>query len=115
VFANASTRPCTLLGYPGVAGLDASGRQVVQAVRSFSGYLGGDYVVRAVRLEPGGRAAALVEGTDVPSGSATSCLRCPRLLVTAPGQTESHPLSGGMPDCSPLQVHPVVAGTTGGL
>jgi hypothetical protein len=41
VFTNVSTSACTLHGYPGVAGLDAAGTQIMQAGRTPSGYLGG--------------------------------------------------------------------------
>jgi Protein of unknown function (DUF4232) len=113
VFTNGSEHRCSLRGYPGVAGLDSAGRQVTQALRSPSGYLGGSYTVSVVVLAPGGRASALVEGTDVPTSRATSCPIYPRLLVTAPGQTRSHVLAAGTSGCSPLQVHPVVAGAAG--
>ena len=41
LFTNTSRVTCQLDGYPGVAGLDASGNQVTQAARTASGYLGG--------------------------------------------------------------------------
>lgn len=113
VFTNTSAHACTLFGYPGVAALDAAGRQVSQAVRTRSGYLGGGYALRQVQLAPGGKASTVVEGSDVPSGDATSCPTYPKLLVTAPGLTRSTPVSTRMPGCSPLQVHPVVPGSTG--
>jgi Protein of unknown function (DUF4232) len=113
VFTNGSDHPCSLSGYPGVAGMDSAGRQVTQALRSLSGYLGGSYTVSVVVLAPRGRAFALVEGTDVPTGSATSCPIYPRLLVTAPGQTRSHVLAASTPGCSLLEVHPVVTRAAG--
>jgi Protein of unknown function (DUF4232) len=113
VFTNVSHHQCTVYGYPGVAGMDRTGRQVTQALRTLSGYLGGGYTKAAVRLTPGGRASALVEGTDNPAGTATTCPVFPRLLVTAPNQTRSHVLAASMPGCSLLQVHPVVAGAAG--
>jgi hypothetical protein len=112
VFTNGSRHLCTLYGYPGVAGVDRTGRQVTQAVRTLSGYLGGSYTKTTVRLAPGGRASALVEGTDNPAGTAT-CPVYPSLLVTAPNQTRSHVLAASMPGCSHLEIHPVVAGATG--
>lgn len=113
VFTNTSAHPCTLYGYPGVAALDAAGRQVSQAVRSRSGYLGGSYPVRTVRLGAGAKASTLVEGTSIPSGTGTSCPSYSELLTTAPGLTRSHTVAAGVPGCSPLQVHPVVAGASG--
>ena len=113
IFTNGSDHGCTLYGYPGVTGLDSNGRQVTHALRTLSGYLGGSYVVSTVHLAPGGRASALVEGTAVPTGTATTCPVYPHLLVTAPNQTRSFRLAAGMPGCSLLQIHPVVSGTTG--
>ena len=113
IFTNGSDHWCTLYGYPGVTGLDSNGRQVTHAVRTLNGYLGGLYVVSTVHLAPGGRASALVEGTAVPTGTATTCPVYPRLLVTAPNQTRSYRLAARMPGCSLLQIHPVVSGTTG--
>ncbi len=113
VFINSSDQPCTLLGYPGVTGLDSAGREVTRALPTLSGYLGGSYTEATVLLAPGGDASALVEGTDVPTGTATACPDYPGLLVTGPGQTTPHSVSARMPGCSLLQVHPVVAGATG--
>ena len=88
-FTNGSDHPCSLSGYPGVAGMNSAGRQMSQALRSPGGYLAGSYTVSVVVLAPGGRASALVEGTDVRMGSATSCPDNARLLVDAPSQTRS--------------------------
>lgn len=113
VFINSSGQPCTLFGYPGVAGLDSAGREATRALPTLSGYLGGSYTEATVLLAPGGDASALVEGTAVPTGTATACPVYPRLAVTGPDQTTAHSLAASMPGCSPLQVHPVVAGATG--
>lgn len=113
VFTNVSETACSLYGYPGVAGLDSQGRQVTQATRSSSGFLGGTYVTRTVVVPPGGSASALVEGSDVPTGSQSSCTTYSALLVTAPGQTLSHLLRVSVPGCPTIQVHPVVSGVDG--
>ena len=113
VFTNGSDHRCALYGYPGVTGLDSNDRQVTHAQRTLNGYLGGFYIVSTVHLAPGGRASALIEGMAVPTGTATTCPVYPRLLVTAPNQTRSYRLAAAMPGCSPLQIHPVVSGTTG--
>lgn len=112
-FRNLSSSACSLSGYPGVAALDGQGRQVEQAVRSASGFLGGSYTVRTVTVPVGGDASALVEGTDVPTGTKTACTTFAGLLATAPGQTRSHVLRLSFPGCSPIQVHPVVSGADG--
>lgn len=117
LFRNAGTVTCILSGYPGVAALDRSGRQVAQADRTPSGYSGGltpgQTVPPAVRLAPGQSASALVEGSDVPVGAATSCPSYASLLVTPPDLTISVPVSRALPGCSAIEVHPVVPGTAG--
>jgi hypothetical protein len=117
LFTNSSQSACSLSGYPGVAGLDAQGNQAVQAVRTPSGYLGGlasgDVTPPVVVLAPGQSASATVEGTDNPVGTATSCPSYPELLVTPPDLTGSTRVAAGLPGCSPIQIHPVVPGTTG--
>jgi uncharacterized protein DUF4232 len=126
LFTNHSPSPCTLTGYPGVAGLDANGEQVVQAVRALSGYLGGLWndarTPPRVSLNPGQTASAIVEGTDNPTGTATSCPSYDHLLVTPPNLTDSvrvsvsglgSPPTSGLPGCSIIEVHPVVPGNSG--
>ncbi|MGH9016301.1 MAG: DUF4232 domain-containing protein [Acidimicrobiales bacterium] len=126
LFTNTSDVPCTLAGYPGVAGLDASGQQAVQAIRTPSGYLGGLWdgatTLPQVVLTPREAASAVVEGTDNPIGTATSCPRYDRLLVTPPNLTISMQVrvsglsdspANGLPGCTPIEVHPVVPGTHG--
>ncbi len=120
-FTNQSQSTCTLSGYPGVAGLDAQGNQAVQAERTPSGYMGGlrsGTTASQVPLAPGQAASAIVEGTDNPVGSATSCPDYPALLVTPPNTTQSVKVTvssepGGLAGCSPIQVHPIVPGTSG--
>lgn len=117
LFENKGPSQCSLSGYPGVAALNATGQQVAQAERTPSGYLGGMQTGSAtpplVQLGPGATASAMVEGTDVPEGTASSCPTYPALLVTPPTSTHSEKLTLSMPGCSPLEVHPVVPGTTG--
>ena len=121
VFTNTGQSACTLTGYPGVAALDAQGAQVAQAVRTPSGYLGGlatgTTTPPTVVLAPGQAASAMVEGIDNPQNGATSCPSYPAFLVTPPNLTQSVTLgltsSPAFPGCSPIQVHPVVPGTSG--
>lgn len=126
-FINVSKIACTLTGYPGVAGLDAQGRQVIQAQRQLMGMLGGlangATTPPTVTLHPGQSASAMVEGTDNPVGTATSCTYYSSLLVTPPNLTRpmkvTETLSGstvpGFPGCSGIRVDPVVPGATGRL
>jgi hypothetical protein len=117
LFTNTGTSACSLSGYPGVAALSSAGAQVQQAQRTPNGYLGGletgSTSPPVVDLRPGAVASALVEGTDVPEGTAASCPTYPALLVTPPTSTQSKRLALSLPGCSPLQVHPVVSGATG--
>lgn len=122
VFTNTSHTACTLTGYPGVAGLNSTGQDAVQATRTLSGYLGGllpgDTTLPVVSLAPGQTASAIVEGTDNPIGS-QPCFHFQALLVTPPNLTEQTRVGisdagmGGFPDCSGLKVHPLVAGSSG--
>jgi hypothetical protein len=124
LFKNVGGVACILHGYPGVALLDASGRQAEQAVRAPSGYLGGltpgATTPPTLVVRPGQTDSALLEGTDVATGSATSCPSYLAALVTAPNQTVSTRLKlvkgssrEGFPGCSPVEIHPIVKGTTG--
>ena len=117
VFRNTGTSACTLFGYPGVAALDAQGNQAAQAQRTPGGYLGGlppgTTAPIVLTVAPGQAASAMVEGTDVPTGTATSCPQYPALLVTPPNTTQSVRVVATLPGCSPIEVHPVVPGTTG--
>lgn len=117
VFVNDGTSPCDLSGYPTVAGLDAAGDPVARAVPTPSGYLGGlpagETQLPVVTLAAGGAASAMVEGTDNPQGTATSCPTLSGLDVTAPvgGIPVRLPVAPG--DCSGLEVHPIVPGHLG--
>ena len=115
VFKNIGSSTCTLSGYPGVAGLDSSGNQAVQATRTLNGFVGGvsQGPPPVVQLQPGQSASAIAEGTDVPTGTETSCPSYPSLLVTPPNLRQSKTLPDGLPGCSGIQIHPVVPGTTG--
>jgi hypothetical protein len=99
-----------LQGYPGVAGLNAAGQQVTQAVRTPFTHVGPP---SAISLAPGQTASAPVQGSDVPVGNATTCTSYPSLLVTPPNETHSQALLATLPGCSGLKVGPVVAGSNG--
>jgi len=117
LFVNNGSTSCVLYGYPGAAGLNAGGAQVVQAQRTLTGMMGGlapgVTALPRITLAPGQTASAVVEGTDVPSGTETSCPTYPSLLVTAPNAKVSVTILFALPGCSGLQVHPVVPGTSG--
>jgi hypothetical protein len=73
-------------------------------------------------LRPAQSAAAIVEGTDNPLGTASSCASYPALLVTPPNLTTASrvAVSGlggiddqGLPGCSQIEVHPLLPGRSG--
>ena len=77
LFTNDSPSTCTLTGYPGVAGLNANGQQVVQARRTPSGYLGGLWndatTPPRVLLNPGQRASAIPQEPQPLALTTTTC------------------------------------------
>lgn len=112
VFTNRSGATCVVQGYPGAAGVNAAGAQVVQATRTLTGYLGGCHcsAPQAVPLAPGQQASSLLEG-DI--GGGDECLVVTSVLVTPPATRTSTAIAMRVDDCH-LQIHPVVPGTTGG-
>jgi hypothetical protein len=110
---NTSSSPCVTTGYPGVALLDVSGRQVDQAQRTLSGFMGGTRRgVRTLLVAPGQTATAKVEAhlyDERSNGFASS----PALLVTLPDDTVSTRVSHTVPVDPDLQVHPFVADPSG--
>ena len=66
-----------------------------------------------VTLAPGSVASAMVEGTAVSVGTATSCPTYSALLVTPPNTKKSTRLTAVFPGCTPISVHPVVPGGGG--
>jgi hypothetical protein len=115
VFTNTGTTTCRLRGYPGVAGLDRDGRQLVQARRTPSGYLGGlgSGPLPTVALAPGKTASALVEALAFDQRTGDACTPWAGLLVTAPDGTRSSPVRWTGDGCAELEIHPVVPGSTG--
>jgi hypothetical protein len=118
IFTNTSDAPCTLYGYPGVAGLDAQGHQIAQAYRTPQVYMGGapSGVLTRVALANGAQASALIGGGANPiNGQATCPADYAKVLVTPPGTSAPTKLSLDFPSCTGLAITPVVPGPTGGL
>jgi hypothetical protein len=118
IFTNTSSTPCTLYGYPGVAGLDAHGDQSVQAYRTPQVYMGGapTGVPTPVTVVSGAQASALIGGTAQPVNGQTTCAPdYSAVLVTPPGTSGSSKRSVDFPSCTGLAITPVVPGPTGGL
>jgi hypothetical protein len=116
VFANHGSRKCSIHGYPGVAALDSGGKQVAQAVRTIAGYMGGlqnaDHPPK-VLLSPGDSASAVVEALAYNAKDGSACTGYHGLLVTVPDDVVSTRLAWNTDACSEIEVHPVVAGTSG--
>jgi hypothetical protein len=115
LFENSSTVTCLLHAFPGVAGLDNAGNQIVQATRVVNQvpFTGSAASLPTVQLAPGNTASALVLASDVPTGANTSCVTYAALLVTPPNALQSVRVGASMPGCAGLRVGPVYPGTTG--
>jgi hypothetical protein len=114
-FKNHSGTTCSVRGYPGAAGLNKHGKQVVQATRTKRGMIGGlkpGHAIPTVVLKPGHVASAVIEGVDVPV-QGHKCRTLHGLLVTAPNDFDAVHLHSAPPDCDGIQIHPVVKGKTG--
>ncbi|HEX2903021.1 MAG TPA: DUF4232 domain-containing protein [Jatrophihabitans sp.] len=114
-FANISTASCLLTGYPGAAVVADNGRQIQQARRTLRGPLGGlpstENTPPQVTLNPGGYAAAFLEGVGQKQIGAAQAgcdaPNYPRILVTPPNTTVPVPFTVGWPKCYSFDVHPV--------
>lgn len=115
LFENTGTQSCVLSGYPSVTLADSEGTTIEVASQTLMGYMGGlnssDGVLPVVVLVPGEVASALVESLNWTSDG-DGCPSGMFLLVAVPGDATTTQVAwaGG---CSSVQVHPVVAGTTG--
>ena len=121
-YTNVSPRACTLSGYPRITLNNAAGTTTTDARRTQHGYLGGLGQTATPRANPvvtlqalTGVASTMMEGTDVPVGSATSCLTLTKLNLTLPGKKLSYHFLTKFPGCSVPEVHPFVQGPSGEL
>ena len=118
IFTNTSATPCTMYGYPGVAGLDAGGHQITQAYRTPQVFMGGapDGAPTQLTVTSGAQASALIGASaDITSGETACPADYAAVLVTPPGAAGSTELPVDLPACSGLAVTPVVPGPTGGF
>jgi Domain of unknown function (DUF4232) len=101
IFRNTGAAACFVVGWPGVAALDASGAQILQATRA-------DAKGPQVTLQPGDSASALLDTIAfhaVPGSSQSpQCPTVPSLLVTPPDETHSTRIAFGTPVCDPPTV-----------
>ena len=115
-FTNHSHKTCTLYGYPGVEALNSHGRPNMEAKRTKDGFMGGvgpGHKIQTATLAHGQVATAIVEGTDVPTGNKKSCPQAVAFRITPPNDGIAKLVERTMPECSRIQVHPVVKGRTG--
>ncbi|KAB1927264.1 DUF4232 domain-containing protein [Micromonospora noduli] len=115
VFRNSGGATCRLTGYPGVDALGGDGRTLAHAERTRRGYMGGPAGTGrppTVTLHPGRSASALVEASGFRADGA-ACKPYVSLLITPPDDVRSVRLRWETDSCSDLEVHPLVAGTTG--
>jgi hypothetical protein len=113
---NAGSSPCRVSGYPGVAAIAAGGGAPADALaspRGFSGGLPAGASIPRITLQKGEVATALLEGTDIPIGNATTCPSYVSLDVTLPGGAKAVTLDQRIGSCSGLTVHPFVVGFNG--
>jgi hypothetical protein len=117
VFTNTSKHLCVLQDYPGAELRDGTGA-VLEAQRTLSGYSGGAVGLTSapkVLLQPDGTASAVLEWSDVPTGSGAdggcAMLKPVALIVTPPNTTQSTTVSSPPSEvCAEFQIHPVLSG-----
>jgi hypothetical protein len=106
-FTNTGSATCRIQGYPGMAALNAAGKQIQQAARASVGK------IPLVTLAPGQVASAEITGN---TASCTKPASVPGLLVTAPDQRTSTRLGPYGTVCvSSLGIGPVHPGNSAGL
>jgi hypothetical protein len=106
-FTNTGSASCRIQGYPGVAALNAAGKQIQQAARATG------VRIPLVTLAPGQVASAEITGN---TASCTKLTSVPGLLVTAPDQRKSTRLGRYEGFCvKSLAIGPVHPGNSAGL
>jgi Protein of unknown function (DUF4232) len=106
-FTNTGSATCRIQGYPGMAALNAAGKQIQQAARASVGK------IPLVTLAPGQVASAEITGN---TASCTKPASVPGLLVTAPDQRTSTRLGPYGTVCvNSLGIGPVHPGNSAGL
>lgn len=100
---NRSSSPCVTTGFPGLALLDASGRQILQADRDTS------RAPTTVVVGPGQVVSSVVRVAST-SRDGNVCPTSPAFLLTLPDNTDSTRIERLLPACS-VTVGPFVAGS----
>lgn len=114
IFTNTSAKSCAITGYPGAA-VDYANGTVLNAQRHMTAYLGGDSADTTpptVTLSPGASASGLLNWSAGPMRVECLGTGTARLLVTAPGATNTVTLRSGIGGaCENFSVTPVVPGS----
>ena len=114
--SNAGPTVCPLTGYPDVDLLNSHGVRTKEAAQTPTGFSGGPppgAPLPSINLHRGEVASALMEGTDIPPGNATTCPSYPSYTVTLPGLGTTVTIDQQIGSCSGLSVHPFVIGFNG--
>ena len=113
---NHGSHTCRLLGYPKVQLLDAGGTVSAVARETPSGFAGGTPLstpMPGVDLGAGKEASAVLEGTDVPLGTTTTCTSYPSYTIMLRGMHDAIRIKQPIVSCSGFSVHPFVIGFNG--
>jgi hypothetical protein len=112
-FRNASSRPCTLSGYPALEALDRRGHVVARAQRTPLGFAGGSHNgTHPVVLRPGASASATAEWLNFNAATSGSCPFSQSIATAPPNVAHLVRLSRSVSTCE-LQIHPAVPGLSG--
>jgi hypothetical protein len=112
LFKNISRATCTLVGYPGLDALGRRGTVLAHASRVRLGFVGGSNVVRTVTIRSGQYASAAIEWMNFDLTNSGDCVFSLSVATTPPHTTHTVTFHVSVGICD-LQVHPVVAGTSG--
>ena len=92
-FRNASSRPCTLVGYPGADLVTPAGGVLINVPRRPANS------APHLELDPGEIATADVTASAIDAATGKACARWGTLVVTAPNDVVPHQLSVDVPIC----------------
>lgn len=117
--ANTGTMPCSLYGFPSVAGVTGAGVRLdgTDTTESLIGVLAAaDAIPSDVVLPPGGKAWLVLVFTGLSTATTDTCPRIASLVVTPPGVERAYSLATapfGLPfaDCAGFAVSPVLSPT----
>jgi hypothetical protein len=114
--SNTGPSTCRLMGYPDVQLLNSQGDETAEAAETPGGFSGGlplGAPIPSVNLQNGELASAVIEGTDMPTGNATTCPSYPSYRIILPKLGTTVKVDHEIGSCSGLSVHPFVMGFNG--